>query len=335
MKKGIILSLLLITILIAGCLDYKTYKFKEEEDSSSDDALLEEIEKIENELSQEQETSPTGEVVAEVAEEIVLPELGEEQAASLETKTLTVNENEVVRLKLNANDPDNDKLTYSFSPPLNELGVWKTKYGDAGEYLVIIKATDGKSSTEMPVKIIVKRSNVPPVIKNVKDITVKEGETINFKPEVTDPNGDKVEVSISEPLKTGSFATDYASAGEYQIKVAATDGELAVEDSFMLVIENVNQVPELKGLNDLTVNEGELIKLAPDVSDRDNDEIKLTITEPVGNDGIWQTGYTDNGEYQVTVSASDGKDTVTKVISITIEDVNMPPEITDVYLENN
>ena len=334
MKKVIILSLLLISILIAGCLDYKTYKFNGEE--SQDDALLEEIEKIENELSQEQSPSqPTGEAVTEVAEEIILPELGEEQAASLETKTLTVNENEVVRLKLSANDPDNDKLSYSFSPPLNELGVWRTKYGDAGEYLVIIKATDGKSSTEMPVKIIVKKVNVPPVIKNLKDIKVKEGETITFNPEVIDPNGDKVDISVSEPLKTYSFATDHTSAGEYQITVAATDGELTVEENFMLVIENVNQVPELKDLEDLIVKEGELVKLEPGVSDLDNEEIKLTITEPVGDDGIWQTGYTDHGEYQVTVSASDGKDTVTKVISITVEDVNMPPEIIDVYLENN
>ena len=128
MKKAVILSLMLISILIAGCLDYKTYQVKDEEEPV-DDNLLQEIERIENEILIQEETAEPQ--ITEVAEEIVLPELGEE-TSSAEIKTLTVNENEVVRLKLKANDPDNDKVTYSFSQPLNDLGVWRTKYGDAG-----------------------------------------------------------------------------------------------------------------------------------------------------------------------------------------------------------
>src|SRR3989344_3509417 len=331
MKKAVILSLMLISILIAGCLDYKTYQVKDEEEPV-DDNLLQEIERIENEILIQEETAEPQ--ITEVAEEIVLPELGEE-TSSAEIKTLTVNENEVVRLKLKANDPDNDKVTYTFSQPLNDLGVWRTKYGDAGEYFVKVTVTDGKSSTEVPIKIIVERVNVPPIIKNLKDIKVKEGETIDFKPEVTDPNGDKVEVSISEPLKTSTFVTDHTSAGQYQITVTASDGELTAEKSFQLVIDNINQVPVLNNLKDLVVNEGESVRLNPEVSDLDKDNIKLTISEPVGDDGLWETSFTDHGVYSVTVSATDGKDTVTKTISITVEDVNMPPEIIDVYLENN
>ena len=331
MKKAVILSLIIISILITGCLDYKTYQVKDEEEPADDD-LLQEIERIEQEISIQEETAEPE--ITEVAEEIVLPELGEE-TSSVEVKTLTVNENEVVRLKLKANDPDNDKVTYSFSQPLNELGVWRTKYGDAGEYFVTIKATDGKSSSEVPIKIIVERVNVPPIIKNLKDIKVKEGETIDFKPEVTDPNGDKVVVSISEPLKASTFVTDYTSAGQYQITVTASDGELTAEKSFQLVIDNVNQVPVLNNLKDLVVNEGESVRLNPEVSDLDKDSIKITISEPVGDDGLWETSFTDHGVYSVIISATDGKDTVTKTISITVEDVNMPPEIIDVYLENN
>ena len=85
----------------------------------------------------------------------------------------------------------------------------------------------------------------------------------------------------------------------------------------------------------MTVKEGEVVTLQPKVSDLDGDELTVTISEPVGDSGVWKTSFTDHGVYSVTVSATDEKDTVTQTISITVEDVNMPPEIVDVYLENN
>ena len=247
---------------------------------------------------------------------------------------INVKENEPVKLNLVVSDPDDDPVTYTFSQPLNKDGEWKTNYGDAGEYIVTITATDGKLSTEKKVKIVVERVNVPPTVEAVRDLVVNEGEEVKFSPRVSDPNGDEVTVTVSEPLREGSFDTDHTSSGEYMIKVFASDGELETEKTFKLTVRDVNVLPELSNLDDITVSEGETVRIEPRVSDLDEDDIVLTISEPVGNDGVWETSFTDHGEYVVTVTANDGKDRVVEKVSVTVRDINMPPEITDVFLSS-
>jgi len=190
-------------------------------------------------------------------------------------------------------------------------------------------------TTEKKIKIVVERVNVAPIISGVKDITVREGDTVTFKPTVSDPNKDAVTLTTSQPLKSGTWVTDHTSAGEYEITVLATDGELETVQKFKLSVTDVNVLPEITGLKDVTVKEGEIVKIKPVVSDLDEDEFTVTISEPVGDDGIWETGFTDHGEYVVTVTVDDGKDKVTKKVKVVIEDVNMPPNIVDVSLKMN
>ena len=357
MKKSIIFTLMMVVlvIFIAGCVDYKAYDIPEE--NPEDAALINEIAQIEAELgmqankeesqaeknnSNQEGTDETAakEVLPEVVEvvlpevvEVVLPELEE---TSNEVQIVQVNENEMLSLKPTIVDPDEDVVTFSFSKPLDAKGQWKTNYGDAGEYLVKLTASDGKLSTVQEIKIIVKRVNVPPVIGKLADIIVKEGEDVKLNPDVKDPNGDAVTLEISAPLKEGLWSTDHTSAGEYLITVKAGDGELSSETKFTLTVTNVNELPQISGLVDsLKINEGETVKIVPVVTDLDGDQVTVTISEPVGNDGVWETKFTDNGVYSITVVADDGKDKVTKKIALTVVDVNMPPQIVKVDLSTN
>ena len=342
MKKVVmvIVSIVLLVFLV-GCVNYKTQPNSQE--SPEELRLVDEIAKVEQELQlentpaeEEKELSPAAETEVE---EVILPELSEESVqdsvTSEEMQIIEVNENQMVKLTVKVDDPDQDLVEYSFSPPLNKLGQWKTNYGDAGEYVVILTATDGKLSTERQLKIIVNRVNVPPMVSGIADLQVKEGEVINFKPMISDPNGDKVTVTVSAPLQESSWTTDHTSAGEYQVKVVADDGELQTEKTFTLLVEDVNELPVLTNLQDLIIKEGEVVTIQPKVSDLDEGEITVTISEPVGNDGVWKTTYTDHGEYLVTVSADDGKDVITREIKVVVEDVNMPPEIVEVKLAVN
>ncbi len=338
MKKVVMVTIVFVlSVILAGCLDYKAYELPQDKQSTEEQDLLNEIAAIENELgiaeeNADDELKETSEKEESSGEEIILPELSEEPKEEKDLSVINIDENELVSLNVKTNDPDGDKVTYSFSQPLDSNGRWQTSYGDEGEYLVTITATDGKLTTEKVVKIVINRINVPPVIEGVKDITVKEGATVAFKPRVSDPNGDEVAIEISEPLSSGTFETDHTSAGEYQIIIVASDGELEVEASFRLMVEDVNVLPEISGLSDLTIEEGQMVEIKPVISDLDQDEISLKISEPVGNDGFWQTGYTDHGTYNVQVTVSDGKDTITKTVVIVVEDVNMPPEIVDVSM---
>jgi hypothetical protein len=336
MRKILMITILLISIFLVGCLDYKAYDLQPE-DGSKDKGeidLIDEIAAIEEELGIS-DRSPK--VEEEVSEEIVLPELTEHEKEQNEIteleanmQTINVNENELLRLNVQVSDPDNDQVSYTYSAPLNTEGTWKTNYGDAGEYLVTLTATDGKLSTEKLVKIVVKRVNVPPIISGAKDMRVKEGATVVFKPAVIDPNNDPVTTTISEPISEGIWKTDHTSSGEYLVTVTATDGELEISETFVLTVDDVNVLPVIGGVSDLSVKEGEVVRIEPLVTDQDQDPISVTISEPVGDDGIWETSFTDNGVYNIQITASDGKDTVNKNIRLVVEDVNKPPIFVDV-----
>lgn len=357
MRKVIMsLTVLIMFVFLVGCLDYKAYDIPADQVPEEDISLLDEIAEIEEQLNLGEFEEESGEedvveeleelneefeeeelwVPEEIEEEVVLP-LGEEMedVADEDLETINVKENELVKLNAKVDDPDQDKVTYSFSKPLNKKGEWKTSYGDAGEYLVTLTATDGKLTTEKKVRIVVERVNVAPKVTGVKDIFVNEGEIVSFEPKVSDPNNDPVTVTISDPLRSGTFVTDHTSAGEYQVRVAASDGELETEKTFKLTVADVNVLPEISGLEDVTVKEGEIVNVKPTVTDLDEDKVTLTISEPVGNDGVWETAYTDHGEYAISVVADDGKDKVTEKVIVVVEDVNMPPEIVEVYLNLN
>lgn len=322
LKKSIIL-LLIAAVVISGCLNYKPYDQDPAGDPEDKD-FLDEIKEIEKELG-----------LSEDSQEVTMPfdkgkdEPGEDTS---HLQRLEVNENDLVSLKIKIDDPDQDKVTYTFSMPLNEEGKWKTSYGDAGEYVVTITASDGEHVTKKDVLLVVNRVNVAPVLKEIKDQTVSEGDIVKLEPQAIDPNGDPVTITISKPLEDGVWNTDHTSAGEYEIIVTASDGELDTKVSFILTVLDVNVKPVISGLSDITVYEGEKVVIDPNVTDLDGDEITVTISEPVGDDGVWQTGYTDNGVYEITVTASDGKDTVSETITLTVIDVNMPPEIIEVKL---
>ena len=331
----------MVFVFLVGCLNYKAYDLPKDNVSDEEASLVDEIARVETELGLDQnstELQPEDELVVE---EVVLPELDDINETDLTdvinkdeiTHTITVKENELLSLKVNVEDPDNDSVMYTFTKPLNKSGEWKTNYGDVGEYTITLTATDGKLSSSQKIKLVVDRVNVPPVIAALKDLIVNEGEVVVVEPKVTDPNSDAVSVAISEPLKSGKFMTDHTSAGEYKIIVMATDGELESKETFSLRVNNVNMLPKISGVQDVTVKEGETVTLKPVVTDLDEDQIKLSITEPVGNSGVWKTSFTDHGEYMITITADDGKDKVTKKVRVQVLDVNMPPQIVDVSIK--
>jgi nitrogen fixation protein FixH len=324
-KKCVIILTVLVTFLfLTSCLNYKSYYEASEGGEEID--LLSEIAEIEKELGLVEEG-----IAEELSEEDITIPFDEEIDLS-KLQRIEVDENELVDLKVKIEDPDEDEVHYTFSLPLNEQGKWKTNYGDTGEYVVTITASDGELTARKDILLVIGRVNVPPLLKAIKDKIVKEGETVVLEPQVIDPNKDQITVTISEPLASGAWETDHTSAGEYEVVITASDGELESKEVFLLTVTDVNVPPDMTGLEDITIKEGETVEIKPVVTDLDDDEITLSISEPIGDDGVWETKYTNHGVYEITVTASDGKDTVTKKISLTVEDVNMPPEIIEVKL---
>jgi len=346
MKKGILAFVLLI--LVSACVQPSM--------TGSDDKevdIVKELQEIEAQLGDNDTDDATGAVVVEVVDAddaesddtITVEEIEdadvEDVVADVEEalknkdidtsklQRIEVSETELVDLKIDAKDDDLDTVTFEFSAPLDDDGAWQTDYGDAGEYVVTVTASDGTNTVERNILLAVKKKNVPPAVGGVEDLVVNEGDLVSLQPEISDKNDDEVALTYSKPLdETGEWQTDHKSSGSYDVTLTASDGEADTVVKFKLSVRDVNVPPELSGFEEhIEIDEGEKITLKPVVSDLDGDKVDVSISDPVGDDGLWETTFTDNGEYTVTVAASDGKDTVNKEISIVVNDVNVPPEI--------
>ncbi len=366
MKKLFLVCFVALLLLLSGCgiSDYMKQKEVGEEEELSlleEKELIEEgVENITEETAEVEEEAEIKKGIEEV-EEVVAEEITEketnvseekEEEETVSTKVEEVNEEDfdviikvkerdLVNLQPKVIDPDNDDIAFTYSEPLDENGKWQTDYGDAGKYVITITVSDGVTTTEKQILLVVEKVNVPPVIEGVEDkIVIDEGDVLELKPHVYDPNKDEVTVSISQPVgDDGIWETDYQSAGEYTVVITASDGELETTKEIQVIVNRKNVAPIIEELEDVEVDEGEVIKITPKVTDLNGDEVTITLSEPEGKEDvwskengsfIWNTTYTDHGEYVITVTASDGELESTTNFTITINDINMPPEIIDV-----
>src|SRR3989344_8742472 len=100
-------------------------------------------------------------------------------------KTFEINETGKISLALKADDPDADKLAYSFTEPLDGKGEWQTTYGDAGEYKAKATVSDGVNEVSEDILIKVGKKEEKPTIDDFEPkedpVIINEGENAKFK----------------------------------------------------------------------------------------------------------------------------------------------------------
>jgi hypothetical protein len=172
--KLIVVSLIVLTLLFAGCQVPTTGKSVQEDLGNKLGDIDSQIAKIEQELrKQAGYVEPAVEEVTETHEEAVepLPEVVEETTEiskpeeATAAKTLTVQETELVRLHVDVEDDSETTVTYS--EPLDSKGEWQTNYGDAGSYTVTVTVDDGEYSTTQTVNLVVEKKNRAPKIIDI------------------------------------------------------------------------------------------------------------------------------------------------------------------------
>lgn len=158
-------------------------------------------------------------------------------------------------------------------------------------------------------------------------ITVQEGELVVLKPESEDPDADTILYTFSEPLdKDGRWQTKKGDAGNYEITVTASDGELTDTQKILLVVESTNKPPVLSPIADITINEGETVSLEPVATDPDGDEVTITYSGWM-TEASYITNYDDAGTHIVTVTASDNIGSASQDVIVTVNNMNRPPKI--------
>jgi hypothetical protein len=240
--------------------------------------------------------------------------------------TLTGTEGDLLTLKPKAVDPDGDKVAYTYSSPFSSNGLWQTKDGDAGKYLVTVTASDGELTTSNDVLVIINPSNKPPVIDCPASISLKEGESINLKCNFFDKENDPLVIEYSGWMTSATYTTNYDSAGDHKVFVKASDGNTNVSKTIDIHVENVDRAPIFNvHLKDLTVVESDIVTLNPNVTDPDGDTLKLTYSDPITSKGVWKTAIGDGGTYPISVVASDGTLTTKESFTLTVKLLNTAP----------
>jgi len=265
-------------------------------------------------------------------EEIIISD-EEKQSADI---IINVVEEDLIDLNPVAIDPDGDDVTYSFSEPFSPNGLWQTKRGDTGKYLVTITATDGELSTVQDALIVVGEANNLPIVECSKEIKVKEGEEVKLNCNAYDPDDEALIITYEGWMESGTKQTNYDDAGTYTTHITVSDGENRASTDVTVTVTNTNRAPIIEELNDIYATETEVIVIDAKIEDPDGDEIEITYGEPLNDEGIFRTEDGDSGEYIVTITASDGDKTTKESFTLTIDDINTAPTmetISDIIIE--
>lgn len=305
------------------------------EEITEDDESVEEIIEIEEEFPEE---------IIEIIEELEETE----EVPKGEAKVLIVKETDLVSLKPQASDPDEDKLVFSYTTPIDSEGKWKTTYGDAGEYTITLTASDGELSAAKDILIIVNKKEEVPVINKAlpegDTLTSKENSELEFSVVASDLNKDplvyswRLDGEERSTEKSYTYDLGYDDAGKHTVRITVSDGVADTSQEWSITVENVNRKPVLDKISDIKAKETGIIVLEPIAADPDKED---ELTFSIDNDNFrqvdgrfeWQTTYDNSGEYTVTITVSDGEDEVSQEVEITVENVNRAPVIEDIILE--
>ncbi|SFM85372.1 putative Ig domain-containing protein [Methanolobus profundi] len=260
-----------------------------------------------------------------------------------------VDEDEELVVLITASDPDGDELFYSkdvaFGNLDNKIFTWTPGFDDNGLYGVNITVSDGYLEYTEFFKIAVGNTNVPPVLGSIGNKEVDEGQLLFFTINATDadPN-DVLTYSVSGNPSGSSFdpttheftwTPSYSQAGSYSVVFEVSDGAYIDVELITIVVNDVNLPPVLNSIGNRTVDENSEISFVISGSDPDPDTLSYTVTgAPSGSSfsGItgefsWTPGYEDSGPHDVTFSVSDGSLSDSETVTITVNDVNRPPEL--------
>ena len=242
-------------------------------------------------------------------------------------------EGETVEIDASCTDEDEDDVTITYSGWMDDDSK-RVGYSDEGEHTVTVKCTDTEGASDSQrVTVTITDINRAPTL-SAKDVTVKEGELVDLDVEVADIDGDDVDVTISDPVgDDGVWQTEEGDAGSYEVTVIATDADdKSVSKKVTVTVVAVNTAPKLAELSDITVYEGETVRITPAGTDADGDELTYTYSGWMTS-ATKRTGYDDAGVYTVGVTASDGKVQDSQSITVTVLNKNRPPKITEVNME--
>jgi len=167
----------------------------------------------------------------------------------------------------------------------------------------------------------------PLVEEDLPTMYATEGELVKLSVKATDADGDALDYEYTAPLNSnGEWQTRTGDAGVYYPEITVSDGKTEVVKKIKLVVEPKNNKPVLQFIPNVEVDEGETVTLNPGATDGDGDRLTYSYSGWMSTSSK-TTDYDDEGVHKVVVSVTDGISTVSQEVTITVMDVNRPPEV--------
>lgn len=230
-------------------------------------------------------------------------------------------------------------LTYTVTDGVEEITVTRVlDFGDAN-------AAPGVNPADAPVDQSAAEGQPFSYTLAATAFTDADGDDLQWSAQWEDANGNLVgdgdlPAWLSFDTQTREFSGTPPSdaAGQYQIRVVASDGSLAAQDRFTLTVAGTNQSPSVNPLGDQTLAQLQAgISLAGVFADADGDALSLTPTLANGDplpawlswDDATQTlsGNAPGGVAYVdlVVTASDGSASADTTLRINLTDAGQTP----------
>ncbi len=258
-------------------------------------------------------TVSDGEKTATCSSEITVLKRNEPPTVTCDPTSTSVTVGDSVTIKANASDPNNDKLTYSWTVNGQKLAAdtpsitFGTAGREPGQYSVKVEVSDGEFTATCTTVVTVRpapKVNRPPVLEIENEIVdVPCGETVALRVKASDPDGDVVTLKWSAACGT-VLATDNAvtfsagggRAGRCAINVTGDDGQGGITSK--TVTANVHECLSV-GFAPGSFRLDNVAKaLLDDVATRMNNDPKLVA-------GI--TGYTDGSKRETSMKTLGAK----------------------------
>ena len=231
-------------------------------------------------------------------------------------------------------------------------------FSDAGTAAASVRASDGSLFDTKSLTITVNNVDRPVVLGAIGNMTVGAGSTADQAFSATDPDADAITFASSGPAfmtrsdnaqvgttRTGNIhlAPPPGSTGISSASVTATANGTTSTQSFTINVTAVNRPPVLAQPNNMTVNEGATADQALSATDGDGDALTFslvsgpsyaTVTTTLPGTGTatgnvhLAPGFSDAGTASASVRASDGSLSDTKSLTITVNNVNRAPVLT-------
>src|SRR4030095_2135028 len=283
--------------------------------------------------------------------------------AAIGSKTVT--QNQLLTFTATATDADVPANTLTFSlgagAPAGATigatsGVFSWTPSATGSFAVTIIVThNGTPSLNDTEAITITVNNVPntaPILAAIGNKTVNELALLSFTATATDAEAPPQTLTFSlgagapagaTITAAGAFTwtpTEAQGPGSYPITVVVSDGSLTDTEAITVTVNEVNVAPVITNPGNKTVNELALLSFSVTATDADVPAQTLTFSVgavapaggaiPRGGAFTWTpTEAQGPGSFPITINVSDGVATVGTSITVTVNEVNQNPVVTN------